>query len=413
MDDLVIRNVTVLDCTGSDPLPNRDVAVKQGVIRSIEAAGTLAEGRRTVDGSGCTLMPGLTDAHVHFALLSEHGDQGDDPWILHVVRVVEVIGRALDEGFTTVRDAGGLEPYWAVMTANGTIRGPRILPSGSFISSTGGHGDVRRAHDLALLPSIPGLVARSEIVDGPEEVRRAVRDQLRRGATQVKLHASGGIRSPNDPWDSLQFSPAELLAAVEAARGWGTYVMAHCLTAPSVELALDAGVRSIEHATFLEPETAERIARDGAFMVPTLFALNRLATKVAELEVADQKRGSLDLDAVVAAATASVGIASAAGVRFGSGSDIVGPDQGHGAREIVHLAQVLGAHQAILSATSGNAELFNLNDSIGTVEAGKQADLILVDGDPLEDVEVLADAARIPVVIKGGEIMKDLSGRAV
>jgi imidazolonepropionase-like amidohydrolase len=413
MEDLVIRDVTVLDCTGREPAASQDVLISDGLIRRIGRVGSdsARRGAATIDGAGCTLMPGLTDAHVHFALLSEHGDQGDDPWILHVVRVIEVIGRALDEGFTTVRDAGGLEPYWATLVAEGRVRGPRLLPSGSFISQTGGHGDLRRAHDAELLRSIPGLVARTEIVDGPDEVRKVVREQLRRGATQIKLHASGGIRSPNDPYDSVQFSREEIAAAVDAARSWGTYVLAHCLTSPSVENALDGGVRSIEHGTFLEPGTADRIARVGAFMVPTLFALNRLASLVPQFDVSEHKRKSLDLKVVVDAATKSVGLADSAGVPLGCGSDIVGPDQGHGAREIVYLAQILGTHKAILSATRTNADLFNLGDRIGTIEVGKEADLILVKGDPLANVELLTASGSIPFVMKGGTVMKDTENR--
>ena len=177
-----------------------------------------------------------------------------------------VIEGALQEGFTTVRDAGGLEPAWAQAVASGTLAGPRILPAGSPISQTGGHADDRQRHEaLHHGHTIPGLVAGFEIADGVDEVRRAAREQLRRGASQVKLMASGGVISPTDPLESLQLSVAEIRVAVEVARSWGTYVMAHCHTTPSVEMALDAGVRSIEHGSILEPATAARIADFCAF----------------------------------------------------------------------------------------------------------------------------------------------------
>jgi imidazolonepropionase-like amidohydrolase len=410
--DLLIENVTVLDCTGRDPTGPLHVVVDQGRIDAIVPASERPSARHILDGSGCTLMPGLTDAHVHFGLIGNHGDHGDEPWIDHVLKVSQIIERALDQGFTTVRDAGGLEPAWAGAVANGLLRGPRILPSGSWISQTGGHGDARAQHDAVHSgPTIPGLVARSEVVDGPDAVRRAVREQLRRGATQIKIHASGGIRSPADPYDSVQFTREEIAAAVDAAAAWGTYVLAHCLTSPSIENALDGGVRSIEHGTFLEPSTAARMASDGAFMVPTLQALNRLADNPGLLDLPTDKRDNVDLRAIVRAATASVRTAANAGVSLGSGSDIVGPDQGFGGREIGFIADVVGAHEAIIGATRTNARLFNLEDRIGTVEVGKDADLILVAGEPIANVRLLATPDAIPVVIKRGVVMKDRTGR--
>lgn len=414
MTDLIIRDVQVLDCTGRDPDGRSDVVIRDGRIAEIRSVrGARVSSRAgTIDGAGCTLMPGLTDAHVHFALIGDDGDSGSDPLVVHVLRVAEIIGRALDEGFTTVRDAGGLEPVWADVVASGRIRGPRILPSGSFISQTGGHADHRAQHEAVHHGvSIPGLVARPEVVDGADAVRRAVREQLRRGATQVKLHASGGIRSPSDPYDSVQLSRDEIAAAVDVARSWGTYVLAHCLTSPAVENALEAGVRSIEHATFLEQATADKMSARGAYMVPTLFAFKRLAGNPAVLNVAASKRRSLDLDEVVRASQQSIEMADAAGVRLGSGSDIVGPDQGGGAREIVSLAELLGAHKAIISATRTNAALFRLESEIGTVEVGKHADLILVKGQPLDDVQLLTDARSIPIVVKGGVVAKDSEAR--
>ena len=194
--DLVIRDVAVLDCTGAEPSGRHDVVVRDGRIDSIHRHGEGATVRDAteVDGSGTTLMPGLTDAHVHFALIGQKGDHGDEPLIDHVLRVATYIDGALDEGFTTVRDAGGLEPAWAKAVEKGLVRGPRILPSGSHLSQTGGHGDARAAHQAShSWASIPGLVARAEVVDGADEVRRAVREQLRRGATQIKLLASAGV----------------------------------------------------------------------------------------------------------------------------------------------------------------------------------------------------------------------------
>jgi imidazolonepropionase-like amidohydrolase len=413
MSDLIIRDVAVLDCTGREPDGRHDVTIRDGRIARIEASGTAAAGTGTpsIDGQGTTLMPGLTDAHVHFALLGDHGDHGNEPWISHVLRVARYVEGALDEGFTTVRDAGGLEPAWAKVVADGTIRGPRILPSGSVLSQTGGHGDLRLSHEaIHDQATIPGLVAGHEVVDGADEVRRATREQLRRGATQIKLLASGGIASPTDPFDSVQFSLAEIAAAVEVARGWDTYVLAHCHTSPAIDVALEAGVRSIEHASLLTEETAARMAKAGAFMVPTMQTLEMLATHPERWKLAPEKVARLR--EVADACRESVRIAQAAGVRIASGSDVVGPWQGRRGEELVIKAGIIGAHEAILSATRTNAELFRREDELGTVEEGKAADLILVEGEPLDRVELLADPTCVPVVIQGGVVVKDAGGRA-
>ncbi len=411
--DLVIRDAALLDCTGSEPSGRVDVLVRQGRIDWIGQAGSIGVDRSViaVDAAGCTLMPGLTDAHVHFALLGPDGDHGDDPWIVHVLRVAAEISDALDEGFTTVRDAGGLEPAWARAVMHGHTRGPRILPSGSVLSQTGGHGDVRPPHHAAGPgPSIPGLVARHAIVDGVDAVREATREQLRRGATQIKILASGGIVSPTDPFDSLQFSLQEIEAAVEVAADWHTYVHAHCHTSPAIERAIEAGVRCIEHASFLEPDTARRMAEQQVFMVPTLQALDMLAAHPERWSLTPEKVAQLR--SIADAAAESVRTASAAGVAIGSGSDVVGPWQGRRGEEIVLKARLLGAHEAIISATRTNAALFGLTNEIGTVEKGKAADLILVEGEPLDDIELFADPARVLMVIKGGAIAKDIQIRA-
>lgn len=409
--ELVIRDVALLDCTGREPSGRRDVVVRDGKIASILDAGgqPRVSGMPEIDGTGTTLMPGLTDAHVHLALIGPSGDHGEEPPIAHVLGVARYIETALDEGFTTVRDAGGLEPTWAKIVEVGLIRGPRILPSGSVLSQTGGHGDLRAQHEAVHRESIPGLIARPVIVDGPDQVRRAAREQLRRGATQIKVFASGGILSPNDPFDSLQLSREEIAAAVEVASSWGTYVLAHCHTSPAVEIAIEAGVRSIEHASFLTPATAERMAEREVFLVPTLQALEMLASHPERFRVPTEKMPRLR--SIADRASESVRTASVAGVVVGSGSDVIGPHQGRRGEEIVLKAPLVGTHEAILSATRRNAELFGMADRIGTVEVDKEADLILVDGEPLDDVELLADPGAIPVVVKGGIVVKDEAGR--
>ena len=411
--DLVIRDVAVLDCTGREPSGRHDVEVRDGRIAAIRSSGEGAPARgdaRVIDGAGTTLMPGLTDAHVHFALIGTKGDHGDEPLIDHVLKVAAYVEGALDEGFTTVRDAGGLEPAWAKAVEKGLLRGPRILPSGSVLSQTGGHGDGRLSHHGGYEDAaIPGLIARHVIVDGADEVRKAVREQLRRGATQIKLLASGGIASPTDPFDSLQFSAGEIAAATEVAGGWHTYVLAHCHTSPAIDIAIANGVRSIEHGSLLEEATAKRMKELGVFMVPTLQTIDKLVEHPDWWSLQPEKVARLK--EVQAEAAKSTKLAHEIGVQVASGSDVVGPWQGRRGEEVVIKARLLGAHQAILSATAVNAALFRLEDRIGTVEEGKDADLILVSGEPLDRVELLADPSCVPLVLKTGRVVKDAEVR--
>ncbi len=409
MTSLVIRNTELLDCTGADPRAGIDVAVSGSLISGI-GRGVGSSPDRVIDATGLTLMPGLTDAHVHMGLISPAGGIGDLPWIDYVFTVRRIIENTLQEGFTTVRDAGGLDPHWARLVEQGVIDGPRILPSGSVLSQTGGHGDLRPAHHIEHpRGSIPGLSATPEIVDGVDEVRRAAREQLRKGATQIKVFSSGGVLSPTDPFDSLQFSYEELRAAVEAAADWHTYVLAHCHTSDAIRRALSAGIRSIEHASIMDEDAAARIVESDAFAVVTLTVKYDL---LADPERAGLTQSQLTkLQAVETAVGRSIEIMEETGVKVGSGSDIVGPLQDRRGRELPNKAKFMSPAEAIATATTANAELFNMGDRIGTVEVGKDADLILVEGQPLDEIEVLADPDRIVAVIKGGRIYKDTQGR--
>ncbi len=401
---LLLEDATVLDCTGADPRTHMSVLVEHGRIARVGPAGTIVAGdaARRIDCAGLTLMPGLTDAHVHFGLTSETDRDAPESHVSYVLKVAENIRIALDEGFTTVRDAGGLDPAYALAVHEGQIAGPRILPSGSFISQTGGHGDHRPRFDDTMHESIPGLVAHPEIVDGADAVRRAARRQIRRGATQVKVFASGGVMSPPDPLDSLQLSVEEIAAAVEVARSFNTYVMAHCHTSGAMNNALDAGVRSIEHGSILTEATAQRMKDQDAFLVPTVIILELLAGLPQLPEVSRTK-----LELVRGETAGSVRIAIDAGVRIGSGSDLLGPSQRRRAGEIAEKAKHMGAMAALVSATRTNAALFGLDDSIGTLEEGKAADLILVRGTPLDEIDVLVSAGNIPLVVQGGRVVKD------
>ena len=409
MTTLLLHNATLIDGTGADPRSGVSVLVEDGRIARVAPAGAISKpaDADVIECFGRFLLPGLTDAHVHFSATEADG-RATMPLAAFALRVAALIEETLDQGFTTVRDAGGLDPAWAQVVAKGLLRGPRILPSGAFLSQTGGHGDWRAPHQEAIEHGIGGLVAGFIICDGADEVRKAARDQLRRGATQIKVMASGGAASPTDPIDATQFTVEELRAAVDEARVRDTYVLAHAYHPKSIANCLEAGVRSIEHGNLLDEATAQRMAKDGAFLVPTLVTYEVLSERGEALGMA--KASVEKIRYVGASGEDSIRIAMDAGVRIGSGSDLLGEPMREKARELVLQARVMGTMGAIVAATKTNAELFGMADRIGTVEEGKQADLIVVDGDPLADIATLADASRVRVVVKEGEVVKDMDG---
>ncbi len=411
MTTLLLHNATVIDGTGADPKPRTSVLVENGLIQKVGPADNTAppSSVRVIDLDGHTLMPGLTDAHVHFGQVGINAVANrspEDNLTTYVIQVVENIELALGEGFTTVRDAGGLDPAFARAVEQGLIKGPRVLPSGSHLSMTGGHGDRRGRYDEAPIRSVPGILAAPVLVDGPDQVRSAARQQLRLGSFHVKLMASGGIMSPLDELESVQFTVEEMQAAVYEAQMAGKYVIAHCHTSPSINNALAAGVRSIEHGSILDEATAKSIVEQEAFMVPTLLVAEFLARAADAGEVPHY--GQMKLKQLRSATPVSVEVAAHAGVSMGSGSDILGARQTGRGEELLLKAKVVGPMNAIVSATRTNARLFRMEDRIGSVKGGMEADLIVVAGDPISDIGLLANADNIRLVIKGGQICKEI-----
>lgn len=413
MVDLLLHDGTLIDGTGAEPRSHISVLIQDGYIRKVGPVGTMARSAdaSVIDLGGMTLLPGLTDAHVHLGWVGTSGidlpssDPDGGSLAVYAIHVIENINIALQEGFTTVRDAGGLDPAFADVVAGELIKGPRILPSASFISQTGGHGDQRSRNDDSIPRPIPGLLALPCLSDGVDSMRAAVRKQFRMGATQIKLMASGGVMSPNDELESLQFTVEEMAAAVYEARATGKYVMAHCHSSASIDNALMAGVRSIEHASLLEERTANQMAKQGAFMVPTLLIGERLSQGTEAQGVNEFSKQKLS--GLRAQVPISVELAAQTGVSIASGSDLLWPHQSGRGEQLAFLADIIGPMAAIVSATRTNAQLFGLDDRIGTVEEGKEADLIAVAGDPLADIRLLRDSSNVRLVLKGGKIVKD------
>jgi imidazolonepropionase-like amidohydrolase len=403
------RHATVLPCTGADPVQDATVVVEGAVIKDVLTGGRSAAGAdgEVIDCGGRTVMPGLIDAHVHVCALEVDlaAQRRDYPTSLLAYATAAMIRQALDQGFTTVRDAGGAD--WGMKEAvdRGLIPGPRMFVSGHPLSQSGGHGDSRsRAESYAGCGCGAAIGMVSNIADGVDQVRRAVRTQLRRGADAIKVMASGGVASPTDRLESTQYQPDELRAAVAEAEAAGTYVLAHAYTPAAIRNAVEAGVRSIEHGNFLDEATAALMAAKGAFLVPTFVTYEKLREEGRERGLTAEQLAKLDL--VLGSGLDGLRRAREAGVRIGSGSDLLGPLARYKARELAIKASVLGEHDTLIATTRTNAELIGIEAEAGTIEPGKRADLLVVDGDPLADIAVLQHEDKLLAIVKAGQFHK-------
>jgi len=408
MGTFVFQNCTLLDCTGADPAPRSTAIVEDDRIRRVRR-GTDApppNGATVIDCGGRTLMPGLTDAHVHAAIVeTDPAKARRESAATLALRIKSVLEETLDAGFTTIRDAFGLDWGFAQATERGLVRGPRILFVGACLSQTGGHGDWREPyHAEAPIEGVWGLAAMPRICDSPDAMRRAAREMLRTGAHGIKLMAGGGCMSPSDDIEHTQFTIEEMAAACYEARTVGKITLAHVYTPRGIVNALQAGVRSIEHGNFLDEESAAAMRSAGAYFVPTLTTYELISTHGAAQGI--PQRMIDKINRAKAGGLESLQVAHAAGLAICSGSDVLAAMQPFKAMELSLKASVLGAHAAILSATRTNAQLFGMADQIGTIEEGKRADLIVVDGQPLGDINVLLDARNVQLVMREGQILK-------
>ncbi|RZT41977.1 metal-dependent hydrolase family protein [Cupriavidus agavae] len=405
MTQILLKGGNVLDPVRGALLPRHDVLIDGERIVEVSATPIQAPNARVIDATGKTVMPGLIDLHVHvLASLANLGLNAVQPNVLVAFRAVPIMRSMLERGFTTVRDAGGADWGLSQAVATGLIPGPRIFPSGKALSQTGGHGDFRPRSDTLEPCSCAfraGAIAR--VVDGVDAVRLAVREEIQKGATQIKIMASGGVASPTDPIGNTQYSEDEIRAIVAEAEAAQTYVMAHAYTPRAITRAVRCGARTIEHGNLVDTAAARVMAEHGAFVVPTLITYDALARDGARLGLPPDSVAKIET--VRQAGRNSLAIYAEAGVKMGFGSDLLGEMHQYQSEEFLIRAELLGNAEAVRSATSIAAEILQREGELGVVKAGAIADVLVVDGDPLQDIGVLAGPqAKIEMVMQAGKV---------
>jgi imidazolonepropionase-like amidohydrolase len=406
MTQTLLRNAAVLDVEAGHSIPGSSVLIEDERIVEVREGEIQADDARVIDVAGRTLMPGLIDAHVHVVITTMNlAAMTQRPATLVAIEAARILEAMLRRGFTTVRDAGGADYGLAQAVERGLIDGPSIFYSGRALSQTGGHGDFSPKDDAPMLCACHiRSTGFSHVADGVAAVRKAAREELRRGATQIKIMASGGVASPSDPIWNLQYSQEEMRAIVEEAESWRTYAMAHAYTPEAVTRAVEAGVRTIEHGNLIDAATAGRMHDAGAFLVPTLvtyFAIDEMGRALGFPETSLAK-----VHDVLDAGFRSLELARDAGVEMGFGTDLLGETHVQQSREFELRARVLGPAEIIRSATLTNAKILRREGELGVVAAGAQADLLVVDGDPLADITLLAQPEKsLALIMKAGRLV--------
>jgi len=409
MTVFVLRNANVLDLQEGELIEGMDVVVVDGLIADmgrglVDPAGTDA----VYDLEGMTLMPGLIDCHVHAT--ASHVNLGLSaklPNALALIRSLPILKGMLSRGFTSVRDAGGADWALAQASKDWLIESPRLFPSGKALSQTGGHGDFRARSDQLEACSCSFRIGNiGRVVDGVDEVRRAARDELTQGATQIKVMASGGVTSPNDPIGNTGYSMDELRAIVAEAEAWQTYLMAHAYAPRAIRRAVEAGVRTIEHGNLVDEPTARLLKDSGVFVVPTLITFDMLSLEGVQLGLPPESVAKVDDVRLVG--REAIAMLHRVGVKMGYGSDLLGESHRHQSEELRVRAEIVGNLEALRSATTVSAEIVQHAGRLGVVKPGAIADWLVVKGNPLKDVGVLTGQGEgLAAIMKEGRFFKN------
>ncbi|GGT05076.1 MULTISPECIES: metal-dependent hydrolase family protein [Streptomyces] len=402
-----VVGAAVVDGTGRDPR-KLDISVEKGRITRLGASS--AHGER-LDAGGLTMTPGLIDAHVHLGLSSPirtHFSFGMSAAEI-AADIFATAGAALDAGFTTVRDTGGIDGGVVTAIARGKVRGPRVLSCGPVQCQIGGHGYYGAEWEPTELWSshhIPGLCALSMMAGNADELRHNVREAFRRGASFLKLCVTGGVVGAHDRLTDTQFTVEEITVAVQEAAARNTYVTVHAHNNDGIRNAVEAGVRCVEHGTSLDESTAALMAAREVALVPTFAVIEQLLRDTAGAGLAESTRDRVE--GARERMTTALAVAKHAGVRVGLGSDLIGPAQERRGEELSLRAALETPMEALVAATRTNAGILGLSGRVGVIAPGAQADLVLWNGDPLEDPELFSDPTNAVLVIQAGQIVKDL-----
>jgi imidazolonepropionase-like amidohydrolase len=410
MTTILFENAAVFDGESPELRQPVSVLVEGNRIREVRDGAIARGGAEVVDCHGKTLMPGMIDCHVHVYIHSVRLGADERPATYYAHYAATFLKHILDCGFTTVRDVAGGDHGLAMALDRGWLQGPRFFYGGRALSQTGGHGDFRGpgrpAHDLCACGAEHNELA--ILADGVDACIKAVREELRKGAHHIKIMGSGGVMSPSDPIDRMQYSDAEITAIVDECRRRGAYVAAHCHPDDAVLRSARLGVRTIEHATLISEATAREVRDRGAYIVPTFSVMGAIRDDGKSMGIAQR---SLDkLASLIDHAYAGLENMRRADVRMGFGTDLLAEQHTRQGTEFTMRAEVLSPFEILRSATSIGAEIVGRPAELGVVRADALADLLVVRGNPLEDLGLLASGGRdLEVIMKDGAFVKRAS----
>jgi imidazolonepropionase-like amidohydrolase len=404
MTRTVFRNATLFDSATAELNPHATIVVEGDKIDTVSFREINVSDAQVFDLGGRIVLPGLIDAHVHVAAtVPDFFKLTLMPQSLITAQSKDLLERMLSRGYTTVRDAGGADSGLVQAIEQGHFAGPRLFIAGRALTQTGGHGDPRPAFFNGTSCACRGAVGLlGHVADGVAEVRRAVREEIRNGATHIKVMASGGASTPNDPINGTQYSVEELTAIVEEATAARTYVMAHAYSAEAIRRAVSCGVRSIEHGNLIDEDTAHFMAERGAYLVPTLAVFEAVMNQAEQLKYPDVMMEKLHR--VKSQGMNAVKLARAAGVKIGLGSDMLGEEMhAFQCEELIIRQACMKPADILKSATWVNAEIMNQTGKIGIVAPGAYADLLVLANNPLDDLSVFRDSSNLLAIMKGGK----------
>ena len=410
MHDVLIKNARVFDGVDGECPDGMQILIRSGLIVEISDREIKAAGAQVIDARGLTLMPGMIDAHIHayasdvnFRKMDSAGDS------YRTVHAMRMLGFALKCGFTTVRDVGGGDYGLSRAIEDRLFEAPRFLYAGKALSMTGGHGDFREIHDERHNQgycSCGDANTMCIMVDGIDACIKAAREQLRRGAHCIKIMASGGVASPTDPVWMNQFRTDEIRAIVDETTERRTYTTAHCHPASAIQRCVECGVRVIEHGTLIDAATAALVAERGVFVVPTMaiiFALVEMGQSLGFAPASLEKARY-----AYSQALRGMEVMRQASVKIGFGTDLLGATYVQQCREITIRREVFTPLEILRQLTSVNAALLQQEGVLGCVKPGAYADLLIVDGDPLNRIELLAgDGEHLRLIMRSGAIIRN------